>query len=273
MDVALLMNIFMVVTSDMASMKLLVKCGKVCKAWKEMAFVLHDIMDGMSLTVRYTKLALEFGEDVGENMLQLYMTKLAAVKARRREIEQQEPDEYDISIHVDAYDISIHLEMGHCMHTAMLYLSNALKEYLLDSPTMLLCVRQLSTLTDAYSEEIEVPLSLTRNCVWPLLTILQAHPTDSMLGSRVLALLRQISKVYTPVIAGYKSIHRAVDRKIARDIVSGFLARFSLPQAVGARFPAVWHVQFDVVREMLNSGEYVLTWIDDGTTIRSTDKS
>jgi len=255
MDVPLLMNIFMVMISDMASMKLLLKCSKVCKDWKNMAFVLQDSMDGMSLTVRYTNLALEFGEDLGENMLKLYMTKLAAAKERRNEIldtdemEQWEADEYKQKI-----NNNIHLELGHCLNSAMIYLANSLEEYLLHSPTMLLCVRELSTLTDAYAEEIVVPLSLTRYCLWPLLKILQAHPTDSRLGSRVLSVLHQISKLYTPVVAGYDSIHKAVDRRTARDIVSGFLARFSQLQAVWAKFPPAVREQMYSVREMLNTG-------------------
>jgi len=53
MDVELLSCIFLVLEANMASMRLLVKGGKVCHAWKHMAVAMRDKTDGMSLTARY----------------------------------------------------------------------------------------------------------------------------------------------------------------------------------------------------------------------------
>ena len=44
--------IFLVLEANMASMRLLEKCGKVCHAWKHMAVAMRDKTDGMSLTAR-----------------------------------------------------------------------------------------------------------------------------------------------------------------------------------------------------------------------------
>ena len=137
---------------------------------------------------------------------------------------------------------------------------------------MLLCVQELSKLTKAFAGEIVVPLHLTRLCQWPLLKILQGHPTDNMLGSYTLSVLRQFSNLKTPATFEYASIHDADDRLTARGIVSDFLERFSQLEAVWATLPPDVRQQMFAVRQMLNAGEDVLTWIDGGTIVPSDDR-
>ena len=268
MNVELLTLVFMVLPADMACMRLLVMCGKVCRAWKAMMLVIQDKTDGMSLTARYCELARYFRRDLRVQMLQRYKTKLADAKARRLAI--LDAEEFEVSV-----DHQIHLQLGTVFELAVRYLYDALQEYLLDADTMLLSVQELSMLTNAYDAEIVVPLRLTRWCQWPLLKILQAHPTNSRLGLRVLSVLSQFSslEINSSLGLGYQSIHREEDRLTARGIVSGFLANFPQPQAVWTTLlPAERHQMF-VVRKMQDTGNDVLTWIDLGTVIHATDSN
>jgi len=93
-----------------------------------------------------------------------------------------------------------------------------------------------------------------------------------MLGSYTLSVLRQFSNLKTPATFEYASIHDAVDRLTARGIVSDFLERFSQPEAVWATLPPDVRQQMFAVRQMLNAGEDVLTWIDGGTIVPSDDR-
>jgi len=265
MNVELLTLVFMVLPADMACMRLLVMCGKVCRAWKAMMLVIQDKTDGMSLTARYCELARYFRRDLLVQMRQMYKTELANAKARLAILDAEE---FEVNV-----DYQIHVQLATVFELAVRYLCDALQEHLLDADTMLLCVRELSRLTNAYDEEIVVPLRLTRWCQWPLLKILQAHPTNSRLGSRVLSVLCQFSSLEINSFLGYESIHREEDRLTARGIVSGFLANFPQPQAVWATLlPAERHQMF-VVRKMQDTGNDVLTWIDLGTVIHATDST
>jgi len=264
MDVDLLTLLFTVLPANMVSMRLLVKCGKVCKAFQGMAVAMQDTENGTSCTARYRKLATAFRLGVPEVILQMYRTELGAAKARRRVI--LEANEFDEDL-----DEQIHAQLETSFESAVLYLSGALQEYLLDKHTMLLCVFQLSKLTIAYNEEVVTPLRLTRPCQWPLLKILQVHPTNLWLGSRVMMLLNQFSYLKIDRRFGYESMDREEDRLTARSIVSGFLANFSQPQA-GMMEPVEQQQTF-VLRRMLELGNEVLTWIDLGTVFPAIDNT
>jgi len=266
MNVELLTLVFMVLPADMACMRLLVMCGKVCRAWKAMMLVIQDKTDGMSLTARYCELARYFRRDLRVQMLQRYRTELADARARRLAILEAEEFEEHL-------DHQIHVQLATAFELAVRYLCDALQEHLLDADTMLLCVRELSRLTNAYDEEIVVPLRLTRWCQWPLLKILQAHPTNSRLGSLVLSVLCQFRSLEINAFSGYESIHREEDRLTARGIVSVFLANFPQPQAVWATLLPAERQQMFVVRKMQDAGNDVLTWIDLGTVIHATDNT
>jgi len=264
MDVDLLTLLFTVLPANMVCMRLLVKCGKVCKAFQGMAVAMQDKEDGTSCTARYCRLAQAFHRGLPEEMMQRYRTELGAAKARRRVI--LEADEFDEDL-----DQQIHAQLETSFESAVRYLSGALQEYLLHKHTMLLSVWHLSRLTIAYNEEIVMPLRLTRLCQWPLLKILQAHPTKLWLGSSVISLLGQFSDLEIDRQFGYESIDREEDRLTARGIVSGFLANFSQPQAIALQ-PAEHQPTF-IVRRMLEVGNEVLTWIDLGTVFHATDST
>ena len=93
-----------------------------------------------------------------------------------------------------------------------------------------------------------------------------------MLGSYTLSVLRQFSNLKAPATFEYASIHDADDRLTARGIVSVFLERLSQPEALWATLPPDVRQQMFAVRQMLNAGEDVLTWIDGGTIVPSDDR-
>jgi len=238
-------------------MRLVAQCSAVCRAWKNMAVVGRDNAGGLKVTAAYTASALACGNGLCAQMLDLYAAELAAATAGRHATMQAgEPDE-------DA-DYAIHVQLARRFEGAVAHLAGAVEEHLLDAPTMALCLQELSKLTQACADEVVVPLRLTRLCQWPVLKILQAHPGDAALGSRALAVLLQFSDLDTPGAFKYASIDGPAARLTAHRIVSVFLARFRRSGAGAGALPPD-------VRQMLDAGGRVLTWIHEGTFIHPGD--
>ena len=253
-------DIFMVVlqmlVGNMVGMKLVGMCGKVCASWRATAAAVcnsirgaQESADMTGFAAKYVLSALVYGANLRVQMQDMYATAVFADMERRKHIVNDDNTD-------NHAEDEIHMGLSFQCETTAQYLASGLQAHLMHAPTMILCLRELSNLTAAFSEQAFVPLRLTRLCQWNVLKILQAHPNDTVLGNHALVALVDLSNVQTPQAYEYQSIPTYAARLAAEDIVSGFLARFRPPATVP-----------EGVTLLLDNGDDVLTWIRQGTLI------
>jgi len=259
MNKDLLMFIVEVLGANMATMHLLGQCGQVCREWRNMVVSVRADTGEKAFTAMYSLSAVAYGDGLGVQMQDMYATALSADIVRRNQMTAFGYSDADHDLEND-----IHMQLSYACEQTASYLASGLQAQLMHAPTIILCLQELSTLTEAFVAEIFVPFPLLHCCQWPVLKILQAHPNDITLGLRALAILKKFSEVETPQAFDFPSIPTAAARLTAHLIVSGFLARFR-PSATVAQ------AVHPTLREMIHVGDAVLTWIDQGTLIPQSD--